>query len=112
MKKVGLIGLGVMGLAVAQNLMVSGFEVYGYDIDATRKKLFKAVKGSVCRSVRELAGNVDVLITSLNGGEEYRQHLDGTLKNQCTLRSDAPMWGRSDDWHTTQKLGNLNGSTP
>ena len=65
MKKVGVIGLGVMGLAMAQNLMRSGFDVHGYDIDATRKKMLKAVHGAVCRSVQDLAANVDVLITSL-----------------------------------------------
>jgi 3-hydroxyisobutyrate dehydrogenase-like beta-hydroxyacid dehydrogenase len=65
MKKVGVIGLGVMGLAMAQNLMRSGFEVHGYDIDATRKKMLKAVHGVVCRSVQDLTANVDVLITSL-----------------------------------------------
>ena len=65
MTTVGVIGLGVMGLAMAQNLSRSGFMVYGYDIDAKRKKLFKQANGSVCRSVQELAGYVDVLITSL-----------------------------------------------
>lgn len=65
MKKVGVIGLGVMGLAMAQNLMRSGFDVHGYDIDVTRKKMLKAVHGAVCRSVQDLAANVDVLITSL-----------------------------------------------
>jgi 3-hydroxyisobutyrate dehydrogenase-like beta-hydroxyacid dehydrogenase len=65
MTKVGVIGLGVMGLAMAQNLMRSGFVVHGYDINPTRKKLFKAAKGSVCRSVQALAEKADVLITSL-----------------------------------------------
>ena len=37
MTTVGVIGLGVMGLAMAQNLSRSGFTVYGYDIDAKRK---------------------------------------------------------------------------
>lgn len=65
MTKVGVIGLGVMGLAMAQNLMRSGFAVYGFDINPTQKKLFKAAKGSVCRSVQELVAKVDVVITSL-----------------------------------------------
>ncbi len=65
MKKVGVIGLGVMGLAMAQNLIRSGFGVYGYDIDPERKKLLKAANGVVCRSVQELATKVDVMITSL-----------------------------------------------
>ena len=65
MTTVGVIGLGVMGLAMAQNLMRSGFVVHGFDISPTQKKLFKAAKGSICRSVQDLAGKVDVLITSL-----------------------------------------------
>ena len=65
MTKVGVIGLGVMGLAMAQNLSLSGFTVYGYDIDVKRQKLFKAANRTVCRSVQELAEHVDVLITSL-----------------------------------------------
>lgn len=65
MTNVGMIGLGVMGLAMARNLMHSGFTVHGYDIDAARKNLFKVAKGSVSRSVQELTENADVLITSL-----------------------------------------------
>lgn len=65
MKKVGVIGLGVMGLAMAQNLIRSGFNVHGYDIDAMQTKKFMAVQGVVCRSVQDLTANVDVLITSL-----------------------------------------------
>lgn len=65
MTTVGMIGLGVMGLSMAQNLMRSGFTVHGYDIDSLRENLFKAAKGSVGRSVQEVAENADVLITSL-----------------------------------------------
>jgi len=60
-----MIGLGVMGLAMSQNLMLSGFTVHGYDIDDTRKNLFKFAKGSVTDSVQELTEKSDVLITSL-----------------------------------------------
>lgn len=65
MTTVGMIGLGVMGLAIAKNLMSSGFTVHGYDIDSLRENLFKAAKGFVGRSVQEVAENAEVLITSL-----------------------------------------------
>jgi len=65
MSAVGMIGLGVMGLAMAQNLMRSGFEVHGYDIDPSRRKLLKKTKARVERSVEEVAEKTDVLITSL-----------------------------------------------
>lgn len=65
MTTVGMIGLGVMGLAMAQNLMRAGFKVVGYDIDPQRQQSFKSAKGSVARSVQALASKADVLITSL-----------------------------------------------
>jgi len=65
MKTVGVIGLGVMGLAMAQNLMRAGFTVLGHDTDAKREDLFKASQGGLGRSVQELAEAVDVLLTSL-----------------------------------------------
>lgn len=65
MTTVGMIGLGVMGLAMAQNLMRSGFVVWGYDIEISRTSQFKLTNGLVGRSVEDLAENADVLITSL-----------------------------------------------
>lgn len=65
MTTVGMIGLGVMGLAMAQNLIRSGFSVRGFDIDASRRKQFKSIKGCIDRSVEDVANNADVLITSL-----------------------------------------------
>ena len=37
-KRVGVIGLGIMGGAFAQNLVKAGWEVIGYDIDAARNR--------------------------------------------------------------------------
>lgn len=88
MKKVGVIGLGVMGLAMAQNLMRAGFVVYGYDVDAKRKKMFKAVRGKVCRSVEDLAANVDVLIASLPSAQALMtvcRSLAGTAPRQLIV---------------------------
>jgi len=55
MTTVGMIGLGVMGLAMAQNLMRAGFQVAGYDVDASRQDLLRASQGTVCRSVQAVA---------------------------------------------------------
>lgn len=69
MTNVGMIGLGVMGLAMAQNLQRSGFVVHGYDIDPSRRKLFKKTKAPVALSVEEVAEKSDVLISSLPSTE-------------------------------------------
>ena len=69
MTTIGMIGLGVMGLAMAQNLQRSGFGVCGYDIDPSRRKLLKKAKATVGQSVQEVAENADVLISSLPSTE-------------------------------------------
>jgi 3-hydroxyacyl-CoA dehydrogenase len=50
MTTVGIVGLGIMGGAIARNLLAAGAEVRGYDIDAAR---FGAGAG---RRRRELGG--------------------------------------------------------
>ena len=39
---VGVIGLGIMGGAIAKNLVAAGWRVLGYDIDAARTREAKA----------------------------------------------------------------------
>ena len=56
---VGVIGLGIMGSAMAANLARAGFTVYGYDIVASRRA------GKRCRSVEEVASKAPIVITSL-----------------------------------------------
>ncbi len=64
-QRVGVIGLGIMGSAMAANLRRDGFEVWGHDPSPAARKVLKAMGGTVCRTAAELAGKVDVVITSL-----------------------------------------------
>lgn len=66
---VGVVGLGIMGSAMANNLRKDGFEVWGYDPSPAARKALKAMGGTVCKSAAELAGLVDVVITSLPSPE-------------------------------------------
>lgn len=62
---VGMIGLGIMGSAMAANLVKAGFVVYGYDpISASRRALKKA-GGQACKSVAEVAQHTPHLLLSL-----------------------------------------------
>ena len=46
MNKVGVIGLGNMGIGMAKNLLQNGYHVWGCDIDAQRMEaLFKMLQG-------------------------------------------------------------------
>jgi len=64
-KKVGLVGLGLMGSAMASNLLKSGFHVVGYDLVSEKTKALAAMGGEIARSSKEVAERTDVLITSL-----------------------------------------------
>ena len=59
--KVGVIGLGQMGLAMAETLKKAGFSVVGTDVSAERRALFSPV----VERADQLAHDADVLILSL-----------------------------------------------
>src|SRR5947208_2937141 len=64
-RAVGVIGLGIMGSAMAANLARAGFAVYGYDIVASRRA------GTRCRSAGEVASKAPIVITSLPSAEAF-----------------------------------------
>jgi 3-hydroxyisobutyrate dehydrogenase-like beta-hydroxyacid dehydrogenase len=63
--KVGFIGLGKMGGALARNLIRAGYNTIVYDISAAAVERTLAVGGEKSDSLKELASQVDVLFTSL-----------------------------------------------
>jgi 3-hydroxyisobutyrate dehydrogenase-like beta-hydroxyacid dehydrogenase len=67
MKKqsVGMLGLGIMGSAMAYNLMKAGFQVVGYDPAAACRTRHRKAGGIVATSIEEVARSANVLITSL-----------------------------------------------
>jgi L-threonate 2-dehydrogenase len=61
---VGMVGLGIMGGAIARNLLAAGMEVRGYDVDASRTEALKP-NGVAAASVGEAAQGAEVVLTSL-----------------------------------------------
>jgi putative dehydrogenase len=64
-KRVGVIGLGIMGSAIAANLARAGFKVHGYDIAAEALKTLKNAGGIPESSPAALAQKTSLMITSL-----------------------------------------------
>lgn len=62
---VGIVGLGVMGSAMAHNLMAAGFEVMGYDLHAAKVEALAAEGGSGARSSSEVADRCGIVIVSV-----------------------------------------------
>jgi L-threonate 2-dehydrogenase len=61
----GIIGVGVMGLAMSRNLAASGFKVSGYDPSAMAIANLESVGGHALKSARDVADECPILILSL-----------------------------------------------
>jgi 3-hydroxyisobutyrate dehydrogenase-like beta-hydroxyacid dehydrogenase len=62
---VGVIGLGIMGSAMAANLVKAGFEVFGYDPVAASRQRLKKAGGHACKSAGDVAQHATQLLLSL-----------------------------------------------
>jgi 3-hydroxyisobutyrate dehydrogenase-like beta-hydroxyacid dehydrogenase len=62
---VGVIGLGIMGSAMATNLAKGGFRVIGYDVLPEPRRTLARVGGSAARSAADVARRVPIAISSL-----------------------------------------------
>lgn len=63
---VGVIGLGIMGSVMAQELIKNGYRVTGYDIDAAARQHLKKMGGWPLGSATDVAATADILIVSLS----------------------------------------------
>ncbi len=77
--RVGMIGMGIMGSAMAANLMRAGFEVIGYDPLAVCRRRHRKAGGIVAKNSGEIAGSVNVMITSLPSAMALAQVVDQIL---------------------------------
>lgn len=62
---VGLLGLGIMGSAMAPNLLAAGFAVVGFDVAADRLAAFERAGGTPAASPREVALSADIILSVL-----------------------------------------------
>jgi putative dehydrogenase len=62
---VGVVGVGIMGGAIAKNLVAAGWRVLGYDINATRAREAEAAGVETTASAGDLAMTAPTIITSL-----------------------------------------------
>ena len=67
-RTVGMVGLGLMGTAMYGNLLPAGFQVLGYDVLPEKVAALLAAGGQGAGSAAEVAGQVDLLISSLPHG--------------------------------------------
>jgi 3-hydroxyisobutyrate dehydrogenase-like beta-hydroxyacid dehydrogenase len=76
-KRLGMIGLGKMGLALARAMMADGHEVYGYDIDPARMKMLEEAGGHPVASAKEMARLSDITFSILLKPEHIEENTLG-----------------------------------
>jgi len=62
---IGIIGLGIMGGAMAEALIGAGYRVSGYDVRPVARQRLKKADGRALSSCAAVASSADVVITSL-----------------------------------------------
>jgi 3-hydroxyisobutyrate dehydrogenase-like beta-hydroxyacid dehydrogenase len=64
-KTVGIVGLGIMGGAIARNLVERGWRVVGFDVDATRCSGLVRDNVAIADSAERVAREAPIVMTSL-----------------------------------------------
>jgi 3-hydroxyisobutyrate dehydrogenase len=72
MAHIGFIGLGNMGLPMAQNLLKAGHAVQGFDMSQAQVLALTASGGQAAASGKAAASGVEIVITMLPAGQHVR----------------------------------------
>jgi len=75
---IGVIGLGLMGGAMARRLIETGHGVAGYDVVAEKVAAASALGASACGSPAEVAGAADIVLMSLTTTAAVEEVVLGT----------------------------------
>lgn len=70
---VGLVGLGLMGEAIAGRLFGAGFGVVGFDIDPAKNARFQAIGGQTVSSVAEVARLCSPLVLAVFSTDQVEE---------------------------------------
>jgi len=94
MARIGFVGLGNMGLPMAQNLIKAGHQVEGVDVSPAAAQKLREAGGVVVETARIAAARADVVITMLPSGQEVREVYLGSggvieSANEGTLLIDS-----------------------
>jgi 3-hydroxyisobutyrate dehydrogenase-like beta-hydroxyacid dehydrogenase len=77
---VGMVGLGLIGTALAKRLLGAGFEVHGYDIDPERGALLESAGGRAAASLEDIGTRCRTILVAVLNTEQV----------ESVLESDAP----------------------
>jgi 3-hydroxyisobutyrate dehydrogenase-like beta-hydroxyacid dehydrogenase len=84
---VGIVGVGLMGMACARRLLAAGLPVIGYDVDAAKLEALAQAGGRRAASVADLARAANRIVCAVFNTEQVEQTADALL---AALPAGAP----------------------
>jgi 3-hydroxyisobutyrate dehydrogenase-like beta-hydroxyacid dehydrogenase len=103
--RVGVIGVGEMGMPMAGHLKSKGHEVTVYDIDSARVAAAKDLGLGAARSLEDLACEAEIFIAVVNTDEQSRQVTD-TISRHAAKESIIVICATNNP-NTMRELGTL-----
>ena len=92
-KVVGVVGLGIMGSAMAASLVRAGYRVVGYDTLPKARRALRRAGGEGLASAQEVAERTNIIVTSLPSSDALLQvasELAGAESPKPTAQSRKP----------------------
>ncbi len=83
MKRIGIIGLGDMGIGLSRNIIKNGFELTGFDVREARLQMLEEAGGKRGKSVANVGQNADTVFIMVLNGQQAKSVVggeDGLLK--------------------------------
>jgi putative dehydrogenase len=78
-RSVGIIGVGLMGAALAQRLAAAGFGVAGYDVDAAKTAQITELGGKAAQSIAEIARECDPILLAVFNTDQVEEVVEKHL---------------------------------
>src|SRR5437016_2244271 len=79
-RQLGLVGLGLLGRAIAERLIGAGYRPSGFDIDPAASAVFEQRGGSLASSLSEIATRCDPLVLAVYNTDQVEAVVgDGIL---------------------------------
>ena len=100
MKKIGFIGIGLMGLPMAKNLLKAGYELKAFNRTESKAEPLREFGGKISKSIEEVVSDNDVVITMLTDDSS----VDAVMNSQeflANLKVDATVIDMSSVKPTT-----------
>lgn len=73
---IGVIGIGLMGMACAKRMRAAGLELMGYDVDPKKLDAFVALGGQAAVSVAEIAGTCRKVVLAVFNTDQVEATVD------------------------------------